>query len=101
MIMRVLNSFDITDNLALLSRLKGWFDILDSSTEPFSVYLPWIYGPASIRRLWAAGNLYLTFKSFVRKRMNGGTARPDALQTLIDSNQTEEYMTRVRPSPLQ
>ncbi|KAJ5803569.1 cytochrome P450 [Penicillium pulvis] len=95
MVMRVLNSFDITDDLALLSRLQGWFDVLDTSTEPASVYFPWIYGPASIRRLWAATNLYLTFKSFVRKRINGGTARPDALQKLIDSNQTEEYMIRL------
>ncbi|KAJ5897263.1 cytochrome P450 [Penicillium tannophilum] len=94
MVMRVLNSFDIVDDLALMSRLQGWFDVLDTSTEPASVYFPWIYGPASIRRLWAATNLYLTFKSFVRKRMNGGTTRPDALQKLIDSNQTEEYMIR-------
>ncbi|KAJ5656997.1 cytochrome P450, partial [Penicillium longicatenatum] len=94
MVMRALTSFDITDDLALLSRLQGWFDVLDSSTEPFSVFFPWIYGPASIRRLWAATNLYLTFKRFIRKRMNGGTTRPDALQKLIDSNHTEEYMTR-------
>jgi sterol 14-demethylase len=100
MVMRALTSFDITDDLALLSRLQGWFDVLDSSTEPFSVLFPWIYGPASIRRLWAATNLYLTFKRFIRKRMNGGTTRPDALQELIDSNHTEEYMTRVRLSAL-
>ncbi|KAJ5921695.1 cytochrome P450, partial [Penicillium verhagenii] len=91
MIMRVLNSFDIADDLALVSRLKGWFDNLDSSTEPFSVYFPWIYGPATFRKLWASMNLYLTFRSIVRERMSGGTAKPDALQQLIDSNRTEGY----------
>ncbi|KAJ5654636.1 cytochrome P450 [Penicillium lividum] len=94
MIMRVLNTFDIADDLALVSRLKGWFDTLDSSSEPLSINLPWIYGPARLRRIWAAANLYLTFKSIVRKRINGGPTRPDALQQLVDSNQTEEYTTR-------
>lgn len=91
-----MTSFDIADNPALVSRLKGHYDIIDTFLKPFSVHFPWLPGPPTVQKLWASASIYRAFKRAIQDRKNSGFRRADALQQLLDAGESDAWVARVR-----
>lgn len=91
-----MTSFDVADNPALVSYLKGHYDIIDSSLKPFSVHFPWLPGPSTVKKIWASTSIYRTFKRAIQDRKNSGIHRVDALQQLLDAGESDSWVARVR-----
>ena len=98
MIIRSVTCFDVADNPALVSRLRHYYHIIDSSFKPFSTMFPWLPGPSSFRKLWASTNIYLTFKKAMYNRRRSGLHKEDALQHLLDAGESETGAIGVRSS---
>ncbi|KAK7462855.1 hypothetical protein VKT23_007431 [Stygiomarasmius scandens] len=90
---RSLSCSEISDDAALVSRLKKLYDTLDSGTTPSTVLLPWLPLPSMIRKLWATKEIYDIVVGAVKSREQSGVSRDDTLQMLLDSG--DEKLTIV------
>ncbi|KAF8916504.1 cytochrome P450 [Mucidula mucida] len=81
---RSLTCSEISDNPAVVARLKTLYDMLDTGTTPATVLLPWIPTPSMIQKLWATKEIYDIIIRAIKQREDGGTAHNDALQMLLD-----------------
>lgn len=82
---RSLSCVEISDDPALVARLKVLYDRLDTGTTPATVLLPWVPTPAMIKRLWATKEIYEIVKQAINARESSGIPRNDTLQMLLDS----------------
>jgi sterol 14-demethylase len=82
---RSLSSTEISDDAALVARLKTLYDRLDTGTTPATVLIPWFPTPAMIRKLWATKEIYDIVVRAIIAREQSGISRNDTLQMLIDS----------------
>ena len=98
MIVRAVTSFDVADNSKLVTRLKSYYNIIDSSFKPFSAIFPWLPGPSTFRKLWASTNIFRTFKNEISQRKGSGIRRRDALQQFLDAGESDMSVTAVRPT---
>ncbi|THV04687.1 cytochrome P450, partial [Dendrothele bispora CBS 962.96] len=81
---RSLSCSEISDDPALVSRLKKLYDTLDNGTTPFTVLLPWLPLPSMIRKLWATKEIYQIVVAAIKSREESGVSRDDTLQMLLD-----------------
>jgi sterol 14-demethylase len=58
---------------------------MDSGTTPATVILPWFPGPGMISKLLATKGIYDIIISAIDARKQGGIAKNDTLQKLIDA----------------
>jgi sterol 14-demethylase len=96
MVIRAVTSFDVADNSALVSRLKRYYDVIDSSFSPVSVRFPWLPGPSIFQKIFASACVYLAFRSALHDRKNSRIRRQDALQQLLDAEESETCILKVR-----
>ncbi|KAF9568692.1 cytochrome P450 [Agrocybe pediades] len=82
---RSLSCVEISDDPALVSRLKTLYDTLDTGTTPATVLLPWLPTPAMIQKLWATKDIYEIVIKAINDREKSGISRDDTLQMLLDS----------------
>lgn len=95
MIIRAVTSFEVAENFALVSRLKHYYDTIDSSFKPFWTTLPRMPGPSTFLRIWASFNIYRTFQNAIYHRKTSGEYREDALQQLLDAGESEKCVVGV------
>lgn len=82
---RSLSSSEISDDAALVARLKTLYDRLDTGTTPATVLAPWFPTPAMIKKLWATKEIYDIIVRAINAREQSGISRNDTLQMLVDS----------------
>ncbi|KAF5369081.1 hypothetical protein D9758_002903 [Tetrapyrgos nigripes] len=82
---RTLSCSEISDDVALVSRLKKLYDTLDAGTTPATVLLPWLPTPSMLRKLWATKDIYDIVVAAIKSREESGISRDDTLQMLLDS----------------
>ncbi|KAJ7754512.1 cytochrome P450 [Mycena metata] len=82
---RSLSSSEISDDPALVARLKTLYDRLDTGTTPATVLVPWLPTPAMIKKLWATKEIYEIVVRAIDSRQQSGISRNDTLQMLVDS----------------
>ncbi|KAJ6588767.1 cytochrome P450 [Mycena capillaripes] len=82
---RSLSSSEISDDAALVARLKTLYDRLDTGTTPATVLVPWFPTPAMIKKLWATKEIYDIVVRAINAREQSGISRNDTLQMLVDS----------------
>ncbi|KAJ7461879.1 cytochrome P450 [Mycena galericulata] len=82
---RSLSSSEISDDAALVARLKTLYDRLDTGTTPATVLVPWFPTPAMIKKLWATKEIYDIVVRAINAREASGISRNDTLQMLVDS----------------
>jgi hypothetical protein len=95
MILRAASSHDVAENDALVSRLKYFYDIIDSSVKPMSGPLSRIPGFAMTQKLWASISVYRVFNNAVNERKSAGTRRDDTLQQLLDAGESSQCIVGV------
>ena len=76
---------EISDDPALVTRLKKLYDTLDVGTTPATVLVPWLPTPAMIKKLWATKEIYEIVVRAIKDRENSGISREDTLQMLLDT----------------
>lgn len=82
---RSLSCSEISDDAALVSRLKRLYDKLDTGTTPATVLIPWFPTPAMLQKLWATKEIYDIVVRAINTREQSGVSRRDTLQMLLDS----------------
>ncbi|KAJ7185501.1 cytochrome P450 [Mycena filopes] len=82
---RSLSACEISDDAALVARLKTLYDRLDTGTTPATVLVPWLPTPAMIKKLWATKEIYDIVVRAIDARQQSGISRNDTLQLLVDS----------------
>ncbi|KAJ7126062.1 cytochrome P450 [Mycena epipterygia] len=82
---RSLSSSEISNDAALVARLKTLYDRLDTGTTPATVLAPWFPTPAMIKKLWATKEIYDIVVRAINAREQSGISRNDTLQMLVDS----------------
>ncbi|OKL63003.1 hypothetical protein UA08_01231 [Talaromyces atroroseus] len=88
MIIRAVSSHDIAENDAMVSRLKYFYDIIDSPGKPMLGPLSWIPGFAMAQKLWASTSVYRIFNNAVHERKYAKIKRDDTLQQLLDARES-------------
>ncbi|KAJ5790241.1 uncharacterized protein N7518_007252 [Penicillium psychrosexuale] len=83
LVMRIA-SFDISNDPVLSARLKSLVDTIDSITNPYSTWLPWLPGPALFYKFFASVQIYITVQAAINTRKMSGIKRNDMLQQMID-----------------
>ena len=81
---RCLACHEIADDPALVARLSGLYDVLDASTTPFSVLLPWLPSPSMLTKWYTSKKVYDIVNCAINARMESGVSRDDTLQMLLD-----------------
>ncbi|KAK2464566.1 hypothetical protein APHAL10511_003424 [Amanita phalloides] len=82
---RCLSSHEISDDSALVARLKVLYDRLDNGTTPTTVLLPWLPFPSMIKKLLATKEIYEIVVNAINNREKSRVFRNDTLQMLLDS----------------
>ncbi|KAF9261709.1 cytochrome P450 [Marasmius fiardii PR-910] len=82
---RALSCSEISEDPALVSRLKKLYDKLDTGTTPATVLVPWLPTPAMLQKLWATKEIYDIVTSAIDAREKSGVIRNDTLQMLLDN----------------
>jgi sterol 14-demethylase len=77
-------SFDIANDSVLSARLKSLVDTVDSITNPYSTWLPWLPGPALFHKFFASVQIYRIVQAAINARKRSGIKRDDILQQMID-----------------
>lgn len=93
---RSLSCSEISDDTALVARLKKLYDKLDSGTTPATVLVPWFPTPAMIGKLWATKEIYDIVVQAISAREKSGISRNDTLQMLLDSGDDKLVVVGVR-----
>lgn len=88
MIIRAVSSFDVADDDALVSRLKYFYDIIDSSVKPMTGLFSWVPGFSMAKKIWASMSVYRVFNKAVHERKRSGIKRNDTLQQLLDAGES-------------
>ncbi|KAJ5270744.1 hypothetical protein N7505_006502 [Penicillium chrysogenum] len=83
LVMRIA-SFDIANDPVLSARLKSLVDTVDSITNPYSTWLPWLPGPALFHKFFASVQIYRIVQAAINARKRSGIKRDDMLQQMID-----------------
>ncbi|KAJ5501899.1 Cytochrome P450 [Penicillium fimorum] len=83
LVMRIA-SFDIANDPVLSARLKSLVDTVDSITNPYSTWLPWLPGPALFHKLFASLQIYRIVQAGIIARKRSGTKKDDMLQQMLD-----------------
>ncbi|KAG6811405.1 hypothetical protein H0H92_007598 [Tricholoma furcatifolium] len=82
--LRSLSCAEISDDPDTARRLKVLYDTLDNGTTPATVLLPWLPGPAMVKKLWATKEIYQIITKAIKEREESGVSRNDTLQMLLD-----------------
>ena len=77
-------SFDIANDPVLSARLKSLVDTIDSITNPYSTWLPWLPGPALFYKFFTSVQVYRIVQEAINTRKKSGIKRDDMLQQMID-----------------
>jgi hypothetical protein len=77
-------SFDIANDPVLSARLKSLVDTVDSITNPYSTWFPWLPGPALFHKFFASVQIYRIVQAAIQARKRSGIKRDDMLQQMID-----------------
>ncbi|KAJ6123523.1 hypothetical protein N7471_010840 [Penicillium samsonianum] len=77
-------SFDIANDSVLSARLKSLVDTVDSITNPYSTWFPWLPGPALFQKFFASVQIYRIVQAAINNRKRSGIKRDDMLQQMID-----------------
>ncbi|CAI7643096.1 unnamed protein product [Penicillium glandicola] len=77
-------SFDIANDPVLSARLKSLVDTVDSITNPYSTWFPWLPGPALFQKFFASVQIYRIVQAGINTRKRSGIKRDDMLQQMID-----------------
>ncbi|KAI2748067.1 hypothetical protein DTO013E5_3899 [Penicillium roqueforti] len=83
LVMRIA-SFDIANDPVLSARLKSLVDTIDSITNPYSTWLPWLPGPALFYKFFTSVQVYRIVQEAINTRKKSGIKRDDMLQQMID-----------------
>ena len=93
---RCLSSHEISDDPALVARLKVLYDTLDTGTTPTTVLLPWLPLPSMIKKLLATKEIYDIIVNAINNREKSRVYRNDTLQMLLDSGDEKLVVIGVR-----
>lgn len=77
-------SFDIANDPVLSARLKSLVDTVDSITNPYSTWVPWLPGPALFQKFFASVQIYWIVQAAIHTRKRSGIKRDDMLQQMIN-----------------
>ncbi|EME43026.1 hypothetical protein DOTSEDRAFT_72428 [Dothistroma septosporum NZE10] len=82
--MRTVACNDVANNPELLEQCLHHFETIEGTGTPLSIMYPWMPVPAKFKRLYAGAQLYRIFQNVVNERKRTGIKDDDALQFLID-----------------
>lgn len=88
MIIRGVSTFDVADDEALVTRLKYFYDVIDSSVKPIKGLFSWVPGLSMAQKVWASMSVYRVFNKAVQDRKSSGIKRNDTLQQLLDAGES-------------
>ncbi|KZT65298.1 cytochrome P450 [Daedalea quercina L-15889] len=84
--LRCLAPSELADDPALADRLRTLYNVLDTSTTPASVLLPWFPGPSAVRKVLSTKRIHDIISAAVDARIKGHVLpQDDALQPMLDS----------------
>ncbi|KAJ5446813.1 Cytochrome P450 [Penicillium cf. griseofulvum] len=83
LVMRIA-SFDIANDPVLPARLKSLVDTVDSITNPYSTWFPWLPGPALFHKFFASLQFYRIVQAGINARKRSGIKQDDMLQHMLD-----------------
>jgi hypothetical protein len=90
-----LSCTEISDDPALVVRLKKLYDTLDVGTTPMTVLVPWLPTPAMINKFWATKEIYDIVIKAIKNREKSGISQGDTLQMLLDNGDEEPVIVGV------
>ena len=93
---RSLSCTEISDDPALVARLKKLYDTLDVGTTPATVLVPWLPTPAMIKKIRATKEIYAIVIKAIKDREDSGISRGDTLQMLLDTGDEKLVLVGVR-----
>ncbi|KAM6503649.1 Cytochrome P450 [Amanita muscaria] len=83
--LRCLSCHEISNDPAIVHRLKVLYDTLDTGTTPTTVLLPWLPFPSMIKKLLATKEIYDIVITAINNRKKSQVYRNDTLQMLLDT----------------
>ncbi|KAI1328546.1 cytochrome P450 6A1 [Xylariaceae sp. FL0255] len=86
--MRTVGANDIAENPKLLKKTLDIFDWFERADSYLKVIFPWLPTPNSLLRLYYGAKLAFVFRDIIEKRKKTGERGNDALQFLIDRDNT-------------
>lgn len=84
--MRTVACNDVANSPELLEQCLRHFETIEDTGTALSIMYPWMPVPAKFRRLYAGAHLYRIFQNVVNERKKTGIKDDDALQFLIDQD---------------
>ena len=90
--MRTVGANEIARSPELLEKTLGLFETVERCSSPARIIFPWLMTPAHMRKMIACGRLYMIVSKLVEERKKTGRREDDALQFLIDR---DESMVRI------
>ncbi|KIM46876.1 hypothetical protein M413DRAFT_440450, partial [Hebeloma cylindrosporum] len=91
---RSLSCTEISEDPALVARLKKLYDTLDTGTTPATVLLPWLPTSAMIKKLWATKEIYGIVMQAIKPKLLSRTSGSSSFQTRYSCFTTEWYSSR-------
>ncbi|EXK77807.1 hypothetical protein FOQG_17493 [Fusarium oxysporum f. sp. raphani 54005] len=85
--MRTLGATEIAESSALLDKSLHLVDEINKNNSTVRIIFGWMITPTHLRRLFAAGRLYLMFKKLERDRRRTSRREQDAMQFLMDEGE--------------
>lgn len=84
--MRTVACNDVANSPELIEQCLHHFEAIEGTGTPLSIMYPWMPVPAKFKRLYAGAQLYRIFQKVVDERKRTGIKDDDALQFLIDQD---------------
>jgi len=84
--MRTVACKEIADDPKMLAKCLGYFESIQGAVTPVNVMYPWVPTLGKAMSMYQGGKLYMIIKDIVDDRKKTGRKEEDALQFLLDQN---------------
>lgn len=96
--MRQVGCTELASDIKRIKHTLSLYGDIEKSTNAVNIIFPWLPTFALLSRTIAGGKLYFTFKKIINDRKKTGRRENDALQHLIDMDDSMNNMLQVRSS---
>lgn len=97
--MRQVGCNDVADDLGMLRKTLGFFEMIEKTGTPLTVMYSWLPTWGKLKRSYAGMRLYMIFKRVADERRRTGRRDEDAMQYMIDAGDDNMQMLTVSDSP--
>ena len=96
--MRQVGCTELASDIKKIKYTLSLYEAIEKSTNAVNIIFPWLPTFALLSRTIAGAKLYFTFKKIINDRKKTGHRENDALQHLIDMDDSMNNMLQVRSS---